>query len=651
MAILKHIPIKNRYYSSAVEYLTCQFDEYTNEPVLDEKGRIMERGEYLIEGINCEADTFGAECIETNRFYGKNNAVKDVKAHHYIISFDPTDTITMEEALEFGKEWLSVFAPGHQAVIAAHPDGHHGSKNMHVHIVMNSVRKYAGVQEKWHYKPCEWKQGCKHRSTGRMMHHAKKWVMRKCLIQGYEQVDLLTKKHRDDYWVEKRLMKSNAKDGVGATSNRDMIRNTIDKLIPAVKSFEQLVECLINIYGWNIRVTEKTVTFTMPDMKRGIRGNKLGDGYGKAELIERIDIAIKEKAIAETKRIAEENARAEAMRIAETKAKADAEAKENARIGAEKKAAVEKAEQNRKTELSKRNRKLAFEREDIRFECFMANAGSDDWNSDYAKYLMEEKITDYDSKTMEELSVPILTKEEFEQKQIEAMQDVISAKARELWHDALDNIDGIVYPHKWEYLDYLEELRYRKASTITLKQAKEAILSFGEFNEMKELESIKEKTRVEEVVLENTVQAENTENNAIESAEDTKGRIEPVAAENIVVQENLSTELAVEEQVVKRTLTFAERAKEIATFIRDNYRKYDDVPAKVKAELFRFSVDDLQADMKLHSLVLKELNVKMYSSELYDDYMSIVDATNWKQSSELQKANYYNNEKRWNKRR
>ena len=280
MAILKHIPVKNRYYSSAVEYLTCQFDEYTNKPIFDEKGRIMEREEYLIEGVNCEVDTFGAECIETNRFYGKNNAVNDVKAHHYIISFDPTDNITLEEALAFGKEWLCVFAPGHQAVIAAHPDGHHGSKNMHVHIVLNSVRKYAGKQEQWHYKPCEWKQGCKHRSTGKMMHYAKKWVMRKCLIQGYEQVDLLTKKHRDDYWVEKRLMKSNAKDGVGMTSNKELIRNTIDKLIPAVKSFDQLVECLINIYGWEIRVTDKTVTFTMPDMKRGIRGNKLGDGYG-----------------------------------------------------------------------------------------------------------------------------------------------------------------------------------------------------------------------------------------------------------------------------------------------------------------------------------------------------------------------------------
>ena len=645
MAILKHIPIKNRYYSSAVEYLTCQFDEYTNEPVLDEKGRIMEREEYLIEGVNCEADTFGAECIETNRFYGKNNAVKDVKAHHYIISFDPTDNITMEEALAFGKEWLSVFAPGHQAVIAAHPDGHHGSKNMHVHIVINSVRKFAGVQEKWHYKPCEWKQGCKHRSTGRMMHHAKKWVMRKCLLQGYEQVDLLTKKHRDDYWVEKRLMKSNAKDGVGATSNRDIIRNTIDKLTPAVKSFEQLVECLANIYGWNIRVTDKTVTSTMPDMKRGIRGNKLGDGYGKAELIERIDIAIKEKSIAETKRIAEENARAEAMRIAETKAKADAEAKKNARIEAEEKAAVEKAEQNKKAELSKRKRKLAFEREDIRFKCFMANAGSDDWNSDYAKYLMEEKITDYDFKTLEELSVPILTKEEFEQKQIEKMQEAISERAGKLWKEALDNIDGSVYSHKWEYLDYLEEIRYRKASTLTLQQVKEPILSFGEFNEKVERESVR---FVESV--------ENIQNIAAETVADNEKDFELGVTENIVVQENPAHEPAVEEnvvdeQVMEIPLTVEERAKEIATFIRDNYRKYDNVPVKVKAELFRFSIDDLQADMKLHSLVLKELNVKMYSSELYDDYMSVVDVMEKKRSDELQKVDYHINEKRWNRRR
>ena len=42
MAIIKHISVKNRFYSDAVEYLTCKFDEYTNKPILDEKGRLKE---------------------------------------------------------------------------------------------------------------------------------------------------------------------------------------------------------------------------------------------------------------------------------------------------------------------------------------------------------------------------------------------------------------------------------------------------------------------------------------------------------------------------------------------------------------------------------------------------------------------------------
>ena len=102
-----------------------------------------------IEGINCEVDTFGAECIEVNRYYGKNNATKDVKVHHYIISFAPEDNITMREAMDFGKEYVEKFLPGHQAILAVHPDGHNGTGNVHVHIVINSVRKYEGKKERW----------------------------------------------------------------------------------------------------------------------------------------------------------------------------------------------------------------------------------------------------------------------------------------------------------------------------------------------------------------------------------------------------------------------------------------------------------------------------------------------------------------------
>ena len=71
------------------------------------------------------------------------------------------------------------------------------------------------------------------------------------------------------------VMNQNAKDGVGVTSNRELIRDTIDKLLPFMDSVEQLVECLQFMYGWKIRVTNKSVTFSTADMKQGIRGNKL----------------------------------------------------------------------------------------------------------------------------------------------------------------------------------------------------------------------------------------------------------------------------------------------------------------------------------------------------------------------------------------
>ena len=295
--------------------------------------------------------------------------------------------------------------------------------------------------------------------------------------------------------------------------------------------------------------------------------------------------------------------------------------------------------------MSQKKKKLASERNNIQFEYFMANADSDAWNSDYANYLMAEKITDYDSKTLEELSVPILTKEEFEQNQIEKMQEAISEKARELWNDALNNIDGIVYSNKWEYLDYLEEMRYRKASILTLQQVKEPILSFEEFNE-----------KVEREIAMHVESVESVQNVVVDEETEETITVQPKSTEEFKIQdisrpEPIVEEVADVEPVIERPLTIEERARVISSEIRNNYGRYDNVPAKVKAELFQFSIDDLQADMKLHSLVLKELNVKMYSSELYDDYMSVVDVTDKKKSNEERSINGYSSEKHWNKSR
>lgn len=476
MAILKHISVKNRFYSDAVEYLTCQFDEYTNKPILDEKGRIMERENYLIDGVNCDVDTFGAECIQTNRFYGKNNSVEDVKAHHYIISFAPGDPITMEQALEFGKNWLKEFAPGHQAVVAVHPDGHNNSQNMHIHMVINSVRKFPGRKSIWHDKPCEWKQGCKHKSTGKMMYHAKKWVMDKCIRLGYEQVDLLAKKHKDNYWVEKRLMENNASDGVGITSNKELIRNTIDKILPTVKSFEQLVEVLQWLYKWTIRVTDKTVTFTLPDMKKGIRGNKLGDGYGKAELVKRIEECVSER---------------KARELAFQKAQAE---REKAARLAEKQKKEKLEKQLREQEALSHKRKRVFERNEIQIRLYQEEVDRPDYNTEYLDYLEGEYIADRDNVSETVLSTPIMTRAEFESKQAEELYREKAEQATALWDDVLDNLSITNHPMKWEYMDYLESIRYKDTSEITLEEAKSEILSYEKFVQVKEADKAKEIT-------------------------------------------------------------------------------------------------------------------------------------------------------------
>lgn len=314
MAIIKHIPVKNRYYSAAVEYLTCKFDEHTMKPLVDAKGRMIMRDNFLIEGINCEVDTFGAECIEVNRYYGKNNAIKDVKAHHYIISFAPEDNITMQEAMDFGKQYVEKFLPGHQAILAVHPDGHNGTGNVHVHIVINSVRKYEGKKERWQDKPCEYRQGCKHKSTGKFMRAAKRWVMRECMLKGYNQIDLLARSDGNNYWVEKRGKEAEP----DFKTDKDMIRERLDALIQHAESLEHMIYYLEHVEDWQIRETNKTISFRMPHMKKSIRGKSLGERYDKDALENWIAeiIALKEEKL----RAEQETMREETLEITKEQA-------------------------------------------------------------------------------------------------------------------------------------------------------------------------------------------------------------------------------------------------------------------------------------------------------------------------------------------
>ena len=124
---------------------------------------------------------FASECQELNSYYHKNKNFNEIKSHHYIISFDPKDRdecgLTGERAQQLGLTFAKKNFPGHQALVCTHTDGHNESGNIHVHIVINSLRKYDIPQEPYMEFDCEAKAGYKHHLSTAYLIHLKQEVM------------------------------------------------------------------------------------------------------------------------------------------------------------------------------------------------------------------------------------------------------------------------------------------------------------------------------------------------------------------------------------------------------------------------------------------------------------------------------------------
>ena len=173
MATFKHISSKNADYGAAEQYLTFEHDEFTMKPTLDGNGQIVPRTGYLISSLNCGGEDFAIACMRSNLKYGKNQKREDVKSHHYIISFDPRDAqdngLTVDRAQQLGEQFCKEHFPGHQALVCTHPDGHNHSGNIHVHIVINSLRIEEVPLLPYMERPADTREGCKHRCTDAAM--------------------------------------------------------------------------------------------------------------------------------------------------------------------------------------------------------------------------------------------------------------------------------------------------------------------------------------------------------------------------------------------------------------------------------------------------------------------------------------------------
>ena len=306
MAILKHIASKNTDYGEAERYLIFQHDEYTQKPILDENGHMLIREEYYLDGINCDSFTFAAECQETNAYFHKNQSYNEIKSHHYIISFDPKDRdehgLTGELAQQLGVEYAKENFPGHQALVCTHPDGHNGSGNIHVHIVINSIRKYDTEPQPYMEFDRDSKAGYKHHLSDRYRIYLKQKVMDMCTAYGLNQVDLLTPAERKlsekEYWAkrrgQKKLDKHNAElEKKGLTprqttfqTEKQYLRDAIDTVASQAISQEDFSRLLSEKYNITFKVSRGRYSYLHPNRSKYITGRSLGTLYEEKHLMQ-----------------------------------------------------------------------------------------------------------------------------------------------------------------------------------------------------------------------------------------------------------------------------------------------------------------------------------------------------------------------------
>ena len=304
MATLKHINSKNADYGAAEQYLLFEHDEFTMKPVLDETGRLIPREDYRLSTLNCGGEDFAVACMRANLRYGKNQRREDVKSHHYIISFDPRDGpdngLTVDRAQALGEKFCAEHFPGHQALVCTHPDGHNHSGNIHVHIVINSLRIEEVPFLPYMDRPADTKAGCKHRCTDAALRYFKSEVMEMCHREGLYQIDLLNgSKNRvtdREYWAQKKgqaaLDKQNAPMIAGGITprqtkfetNKEKLRQTIREALATATGFDEFSSLLLR-EGVAVKESRGRLSYLTPDRTKPITARKLGDDFDRAAVL------------------------------------------------------------------------------------------------------------------------------------------------------------------------------------------------------------------------------------------------------------------------------------------------------------------------------------------------------------------------------
>ena len=219
----------------------------------DQKAEKTKDGE-LVSTYMCSPETAAEEFDISKQLYyhltGRSQPKsRDVLMYRVIQSFKPGE-VTPEQANEIAYELAMKLTGGqHQFVVATHVDRAH----IHSHIEFNSTN--LDCDGKFHL-----------RQSARVLQRLNDEICREHGLSVIEKKQKNPKTHGEAAAM---------KHGV---SWKEQLRQIIDRVLPECDSFEEFL-ARMRAEGYEIRQTDKTLSFRAPAQERFTRSSRLGDSY------------------------------------------------------------------------------------------------------------------------------------------------------------------------------------------------------------------------------------------------------------------------------------------------------------------------------------------------------------------------------------
>ena len=222
---------------------------------------------YIGGNAGWSAESAFHHMVENKKVWRKPDGTQ---AFHYILSFPPTEEITPETAMKVTEDFCRELL-GEDDFLYLYTI-HVDRKHLHAHIVFDSVSRTDG--RKFHSPKGDWEK------------RIQPITDRVCEKYGLSTLSYEEERKGKDYgeWRNQKMREKGMRSP--KPTWQDLIRDDIDEAIAASSTYEEFLSYMKSLH-YEVR-DGKYLSLHAEERQRAIRTYRLGKGYGKEEIQDRI---------------------------------------------------------------------------------------------------------------------------------------------------------------------------------------------------------------------------------------------------------------------------------------------------------------------------------------------------------------------------